>query len=45
MAFGKLSALNRRRWELFKRNRRGFWSFWLFLVLFMIQSARAGHRE
>jgi microcin C transport system permease protein len=35
MAFGKLSALNRRRWELFKRNRRGFWSFWLFLVLFV----------
>ncbi len=34
MAFGKLSALNRRRWELFKRNRRGFWSFWLFIVLF-----------
>jgi microcin C transport system permease protein len=34
MALGKLSALNRRRWELFKRNRRGFWSFWIFLVLF-----------
>jgi microcin C transport system permease protein len=31
----KLSALNQRRWELFKRNRRGFWSFWLFLVLFI----------
>jgi microcin C transport system permease protein len=31
----KLSALNQRRWELFKRNRRGFWSFWIFLVLFV----------
>jgi microcin C transport system permease protein len=36
MAFGKLSALNRRRWELFKRNKRGFWSFWLFLALFAL---------
>jgi microcin C transport system permease protein len=35
MALIKLSALNQRRWELFKRNRRGFWSFWLFLVLFI----------
>jgi microcin C transport system permease protein len=31
----KLSALNQRRWELFKRNRRGYWSFWIFLVLFV----------
>jgi microcin C transport system permease protein len=35
MALIKLSALNQRRWELFKRNRRGFWSFWIFLVLFV----------
>jgi microcin C transport system permease protein len=31
-----LSALNRRRWETFKANRRGFWSLWIFLVLFGI---------
>ena len=32
----KLSALNLRRWQLFKANRRGFWSFWIFLVLFLV---------
>jgi len=29
-----LSPLNRRRFERFKANRRGWWSLWLFLVLF-----------
>ncbi|ACF02707.1 Inner membrane ABC transporter permease protein YejE [Rhodopseudomonas palustris] len=29
-----LSPLNKRRWQNFKANRRGYWSFWLFLVLF-----------
>ncbi len=32
----KLSPLNRRRWQLFRQNRRGFFSFWLFLTLFAI---------
>jgi microcin C transport system permease protein len=32
----KLSPINRRRWENFKANRRGYWSFWLFLVLFAL---------
>jgi microcin C transport system permease protein len=31
-----LSPLNRRRWQNFKRNRRGYWSLWLFLVLFIV---------
>ena len=31
-----LSPLNRRRWQNFKANRRGYWSFWIFLVLFGI---------
>ena len=31
-----LSPLNRRRWQNFKANRRGYWSFWLFLVLFVV---------
>jgi microcin C transport system permease protein len=31
-----LSPINRRRWENFKRNRRGYWSLWLFLVLFVL---------
>ncbi|TCK30695.1 microcin C transport system permease protein [Ancylobacter aquaticus] len=31
-----LSPLNQRRWANFKRNRRGWWSFWLFSVLFIL---------
>ncbi len=31
-----LSPLNLRRWENFKRNRRGYWALWLFLVLFFV---------
>ncbi|MBR1222116.1 ABC transporter permease [Bradyrhizobium sp. U87765 SZCCT0131] len=30
------SPLNRRRWQNFKANRRGYWSFWLFSLLFVI---------
>ncbi|MEM1073486.1 MAG: ABC transporter permease [Pseudomonadota bacterium] len=30
----RLSPLNQRRWRNFKRNRRAFWSFWIFAVLF-----------
>ena len=29
-----LSPLNQRRWNNFKRNRRAFWSLWIFSVLF-----------
>jgi microcin C transport system permease protein len=31
-----LSPLNRRRMENFKANRRGLWSLWIFLVLFVL---------
>ncbi|MFB8828559.1 ABC transporter permease [Azotobacter sp. CWF10] len=31
----KLTPLNRRRLELFKAHRRGWWSLWLFLALFV----------
>jgi microcin C transport system permease protein len=31
-----LSPINRRRWQNFKSNRRGWWSFWIFLVLFVL---------
>lgn len=31
-----LSPINRRRWENFKANRRGYVSFWVFLVLFVL---------
>ena len=31
-----LSPLNTRRWQSFKANRRGYWSLWIFLVLFVL---------
>jgi microcin C transport system permease protein len=31
-----LSPINRRRWENFKRNRRGYVALWLFTILFVI---------
>lgn len=30
----RISPTNLRRWQNFKANRRGYWSFWLFLILF-----------
>ena len=34
--FIRLSPINRRRWQNFRANRRGYWSFWIFLVLFVL---------
>lgn len=31
-----LSPLNQRRWQNFKSHRRGYWSLWIFLALFVI---------
>lgn len=31
-----VSPLNQRRWRNFKSNRRGYWSFWIFLLLFFV---------
>jgi microcin C transport system permease protein len=31
-----LSPINKRRWQNFKANRRGYVSFWLFLILFFV---------
>jgi microcin C transport system permease protein len=31
-----LSPINVRRWRNFKANRRGYWSLWIFLALFVI---------
>ena len=36
MALFTLKGLNRRRWELFKGNRRGLWSLWIFGALFLM---------
>jgi microcin C transport system permease protein len=30
------SSLNQRRWANFKANKRGFWSLWIFLLLFSV---------
>lgn len=30
------SPTTKRRWQNFKANRRGYWSFWLFLLLFFL---------
>lgn len=35
MAFLELSPVSRRRLAQFRANRRGFWSFWVFMVLFL----------
>ncbi len=32
----RLSPLNRRRWQNFKANKRGYWSLWIFAVLFVV---------
>lgn len=32
----KLSPINRRRLDSFKANKRGWWSFWIFLTLFVL---------
>ena len=31
-----LNPMNQRRWRSFKAHRRGFWSLWIFLLLFFI---------
>jgi microcin C transport system permease protein len=32
----KVPTINRRRWENFKRHRRGYWSMWIFMILFVL---------
>lgn len=32
----RLSPLNLRRWQNFKANKRGYWSLWIFLTLFVL---------
>jgi microcin C transport system permease protein len=31
-----VSALNKRRWQTFKAHKRGYWSLWIFLILFAL---------
>lgn len=32
----QLSPINKRRWQNFKAHRRGWWSLWIFLILFTL---------
>jgi microcin C transport system permease protein len=34
-----VNPINQRRWSNFKANRRGWWSLWIFLVLFLLSMA------
>src|SRR5438132_9008898 len=34
-----MSPINRRRWQNFKANKRGYWAFWIFMVLFVVSLA------
>lgn len=36
MSASRLSPITQRRLANFKANRRGFWSFWIFLLLFVV---------
>lgn len=36
MRGSRLSPINRRRWQQFRRNRRGWYSLWLFMTLFVL---------
>ena len=38
-----LKGLNKRRWELFKANRRGYWSLWIFGALFLMSVFAPDH--
>ena len=35
----RISPINARRWQNFKANRRGYWSMWIFAVLFLLSLA------
>jgi hypothetical protein len=42
---GWLSPTNRRRWANFKANRRGYWSLWIFMILFIASLLARIHRQ
>ena len=35
-SYTKLTPINQRRWQNFKANRRGYWSLWIFLTMFIV---------
>jgi len=32
----RLSHVNQARWARFRHNRRGYWSLWIFVVIFVL---------
>lgn len=36
LKFKQLSPVNQRRWQVFKNNKRGYYSAWIFLILFFV---------
>lgn len=32
----RLSPIQQRRWDSFRRNRRGYWSLWIFAIIFLL---------
>ncbi len=40
-----LSPLNKRRWQNFKANKRGYWSLWIFLFLLHRSALFRVHRK
>jgi microcin C transport system permease protein len=36
MKLFNFKGLNERRWQLFRKNKRGYWSLWIFSLLFLI---------
>ena len=40
-----MSPLNRRRWQNFKANRRGYWSLWIFLDAVRDLAVRGADRQ
>ena len=40
-----LSPINQRRWANFKANKRGYWSLWIFMILFIPVAVRRIHRQ
>lgn len=34
--FGVARTLNERRWTIFRAHKRGYWSLWIFLILFIV---------
>ncbi|SQC91188.1 Inner membrane ABC transporter permease protein yejE [Cedecea neteri] len=42
----RLSPVNQARWARFRQNRRGYWSLWIFALIFVLSmGGRAGRQR